>query len=92
MDDVRFDQPVKILTGKYNSVVRPVRTTAEAARYLLERWPIENSHKHLAARQACFDVLQGVKAAHVARKAFAEAADEADILVSSPAAKLGRKT
>lgn len=83
--------PVKILTGRYNSVVRPVRTTAEAAKYLLNRWPIDNSHKHLAARQACFDVLQGLKAAHVARKAFAEAADEVDILVSSAADKLGKK-
>ena len=90
MEDVQFDQPVKILTGKYNSVVRPVRTTAEAAKYLLQRWPIESSHKHLAARQACFDVLRGVKAAHVARMAFAAAADEADILVSSPADKLQR--
>jgi hypothetical protein len=88
VEDRVFDVPVKILTGKYNSVVRPVRSTAEAAKYLLNQWPIENSHKHLAARQACFDVLQGLKAARVARKAFAEAAGEADILVSSPAESL----
>jgi hypothetical protein len=70
--------------------VRPVRTTAEAAKYLLYQWPIEQSAKHLAARKACADVLQGLKAAHVARKAFTETADEADILVSNPVAKFTR--
>ncbi len=74
---------MKILTGKTSSVVRQVSTTAEAAHHLLYNWPIEGGRKHLAARRACMAVLEGLKAAHVARTAFAEAADEADILVGS---------
>ncbi len=86
MEDQRFDEPVSILTGKARNVTRKVRSTAEAANYLLYDWPMEGGRKHLAARKACLDVLEGVKAAHVARKAFAAAADEADILVGSSAA------
>lgn len=83
MEDQRFDEPVQILTGKARSVTRQVRSTAEAAKYLLYDWPVEGGRKHLAARKACLAVLEGLKAAQVARKAFAEAADEADILVGS---------
>lgn len=85
MEDQRFDEPVKILTGRASSVVRQVSTTAEAAQHLLYNWPIQGGRKHLAARKACVAVLEGLKAAHVARKAFAEAADEADILVGGTA-------
>lgn len=98
MQDQRFDEPVQILTGKNKSVTRQVTSTADAANYLLYHWPIGGGRKHLAARKACLDVLEGLKAAHVARKAFAAAADEADILVGSskenPVAKFlakGRK-
>lgn len=83
VQDQRFDEPVKILTGKTSSVIRHVSTTAEAAQHLLYKWPIQGGRKHLAARKACMAVLEGLKAAHVARKAFAEAAQEADILVGS---------
>jgi len=81
VEDKHFDQPVQILTGKARSVTRQVRSTAEAAKYLLYHWPIGGGRKHLAARKACLDVLEGLKAANVARKAFVAAADEADILV-----------
>lgn len=91
MEDKRFEEPASILTGKARSVTRRVRSTAEAANYLLCAWPIEGGRKHLAARKACLDVLSGLKAAHVARKAFAAAADEADILVGNRAVEKGRR-
>lgn len=90
VEDQRFDRPVKILTGRHATVVRQVTSTAEAADYLLHKWPVSGGNKHLAARKACMAVLQGLKASHVARKAFAEAADEADILLSSPAEVLAK--
>lgn len=88
MQDREFDEPVKIITGRHASVVRRVNTAAEVAHHLLYQWPVKGGRKHLAARQACHDVLEGLKAAHVARKAFAEAADEADILVGNPVDRL----
>jgi Protein of unknown function (DUF982) len=41
----------------------------------------EGGRKHLAARKACMDVLQGAKQARAARQAFQAAAKEANILV-----------
>ena len=41
MEDVRFDRPVKILTGKSFSVSRQVETAAQAGDYLLNKWPAE---------------------------------------------------
>lgn len=81
-DDHRhFDRPVRILTGKGRTVARNVETTLEAAKYLLDpKWPSAGK-RHLAARKACLAVLDGLKEARAARKAFEAAADEAGILV-----------
>ena len=80
--DRRFDRPVKILTGRGFTVSRQVETTVEAATYLLDdKWPSAGK-KHLAARKACLAVLDGLKEARAARKAFEAAADEAGILVT----------
>jgi hypothetical protein len=86
VEDKSFDEPVRILTGRAKSVARQVRSTAEAANYLLHDWPVEGGRKHLAARKACLQVLEGLKASHVARKAFAVAAEEAEILVDGTTA------
>ncbi|WP_256754689.1 DUF982 domain-containing protein [Mesorhizobium sp. Mes31] len=40
-----------------------------------------SGRKHVAARKACLGVLEGLKETREARKAFIEAAKEADILV-----------
>ena len=85
MEDIRFDRPVKILTGKAFSVSRQVETTAQAADYLLNKWPAGTAgKKHLAARLACIAVLDGLKEARAARKAFEAAADEAGISIKGP--------
>lgn len=86
MEDKQFDEPVRILTGRAKSVTRQVRSAAEAANYLLYDWPTDGGRKHLAARKACLQVLEGLRASHVARKAFAAAAEEAEILVDGSTA------
>ncbi|ESZ22830.1 DUF982 domain-containing protein [Mesorhizobium sp. L2C084A000] len=48
---------------------------------MLNRWPAITGQKHVAARRACLGVLEGLKETRDARKAFVEAAKEADILV-----------
>jgi hypothetical protein len=83
MQDREFDRPVQILHGRPGAS-RVVRSTAEAAEYLLYKWPAKGGGKHRAARKACLEVLEGLKEAHAARKAFEAAADEADILVGGP--------
>ncbi|WP_258123775.1 DUF982 domain-containing protein [Mesorhizobium onobrychidis] len=48
----------------------------------MNRWPAVTGKQHVAARKACLGVLEGLKEARDARRAFVEAAKEADILVS----------
>jgi hypothetical protein len=79
MDIGRFDTPVRVALGGPGKI-RIVSSAREAAECLLLRWPFEGGRKHLAARTACMDVLQGVKQVRAARRAF-QAAEEADILV-----------
>jgi len=83
MEDKRFDRPVLILTGRVFSVSRQVETAIQAAVYLLDhKWPKGAGEKHQAALSACLALLDGKEGdASVARLAFEEAADEAEILV-----------
>jgi hypothetical protein len=80
VDIGRFEKPVRVALGGPGKI-RVVTSTREAAECLLLRWPYESGRNHLAARKACRDVLQGLKEARTARKAFEQAAAEADILV-----------
>jgi hypothetical protein len=86
MEDREFDKPVQILHGRPGAS-RLVRSTAEAAEFLLYKWPVPGGRKHLDARKACMAVLEGLKEARAARSAFEAAADEAEILVGGSAAK-----
>ena len=82
MEDKHFDRPVKILTGRAFSVSRNVDTTLQAADYLLHKWPVGTAgRKHLQGRLSCMAALEGLTDPRVAREAFEEAADEAEILV-----------
>ena len=74
-----FDAPVTVLdTGEAREF--DVTNTRQAAEILLHRWPNEWSGRHRAARLACLAVLKGFKPPVLARRAFAEAAREAEIL------------
>ncbi|UXN57872.1 DUF982 domain-containing protein [Phyllobacterium zundukense] len=56
-------------------------SVTEAAEFLLMKWPVHQGPKLKAARQRCFDALDGNASAADARSAFIEAAKEADIFV-----------
>ncbi|MDN2583944.1 DUF982 domain-containing protein [Aquibium sp. ELW1220] len=79
MESGWFDAPVTVLDARE---ARPfdVTNTRQAAEMLLHRWPNEWSGRHRAARLACLAVLKGFKPPVLARRAFAEAAREAEIL------------
>ncbi|ESX20177.1 hypothetical protein X747_29105 [Mesorhizobium sp. LNJC384A00] len=81
MQDQRFEKPVHVALGRSRNTVHTVDRVAQAADILLNRWPAITGKKHVAARKACLGVLEGLKEARDARKAFVEAAKEADILV-----------
>lgn len=67
-------------TGKIG-VYRTVTHVSQAAKALLFEWPLERGVKLLAAKEACVDCLSGKVSADVARAAFLEACDEANIFV-----------
>lgn len=81
---MRFDKPVRVATGPAGNIAITVSDAEGAARFLLERWPVEPGSRHKAARRA---VLAALERAHDpvqaerARRAFAAAADEAAILM-----------
>jgi uncharacterized protein DUF982 len=58
-----------------------VSSIIEASEFLLMKWPVHEGQKLKAARQLCFDALDGKATAAEARSAFIEAAMEADIFV-----------
>lgn len=75
-----WDQPVTIETltlGKFQMV----SSAAEAARILLESWPVDEGEAFLAAKAACLLVLEGRMPAEEARAAFLAAAAEAGVFV-----------
>lgn len=61
--------------------VRNISSVQEATEFMLHDWPIKNSRKFTAARQACLDALHGKITCTKARYAFIEAAREADIYI-----------
>jgi hypothetical protein len=75
-----WDQPVTIETltlGKFQMV----SSAAEAARILLEEWPVDEGDAYVAAKAACLSVLTGNTQPDVARAAFLKAAEEAGVFV-----------
>lgn len=69
--------PVAIRSG----LTLNVTSTRQAADVLLNKWPASaDTRKHLAARRACLEVLQGLAETRKAKRAFAAAAKEAGIL------------
>jgi hypothetical protein len=80
MDRNYWDKGVVISTKKTGQY-RVIRSTDEAALWLLEHWPIEEGPAYLQARIACLNVLEGNEPVDVARSAFIAAAKEARIFV-----------
>ena len=83
MSSRHFDTPVMVEAVRGRRV-RLVNSPGEAADLLGGAWLVQGP-KHRLALQACRDAVAGRKSAADARKAFADAAREAGILVSRPA-------
>ncbi len=82
MESGWFDRPVSVRTAA-DEAPRDVTNTRQAAEMLLHRWPGPWEGRHHAARVACLAVLKGLEAPIHARRAFAAAAREADILTEN---------
>jgi len=65
--------------GKY----RMVKSTEDAADCLVYRWPNPQGQSWMKAQRACLKALEGRITARMARDAFIEAAEEADIYIRS---------
>lgn len=80
MDPKYWSKPVMVETGVIGKF-KTITNTGEAARLLLSHWPIEKGRRYARARKTCIAVLEGVKPPSEARRAFIEAADEADLYI-----------
>ena len=65
--------------------LRVLNTVADLAHFLLYEWPVHwPGAKHLAARKACIDALEGKLSAGACRVAFVEAALEDGVMHLDP--------
>lgn len=80
MRDEPFDVSVTVETERLGRMMT-VTGTAQAAQFLLERWPEKRGPKYRTAVKAMMDVMEQRKAVATARKAFVAAAKEADVFV-----------
>jgi len=60
---------------------RTISSTAEAARVLLEDWPVDEGSAFLRAKSTCLSALEGGIDHEEARQAFLTAAEEAGVFV-----------
>jgi len=78
----RWSEGVELNIDRFN-VYRTIYTTADAAYYLLHKWPVESGKECSRARRVCLAVLEGRRPADDAREAFVAAAKEAGLYVPS---------
>lgn len=75
-----WNRPITLETmtlGMY----RTISSTAEAARVLLDDWPVDEGASFLSAKSLCLAALEGVIDHEEARQAFLKAAEEAGVFV-----------
>jgi hypothetical protein len=81
MRDESFDIPISVKTGRPGRQ-KTLASAAQAAQFLVDRWPeSQRGPKYRNALKACMDVLEGRKRIAAARKAFMQAATEAELVV-----------
>ena len=80
MDPKRWSRPITFEAPRLGQH-RTIASTQEAARVLINDWPIQKGRQLKAARKACLAVLEGKKPPSEARNAFIAAAVEADVFV-----------
>lgn len=75
-----WEKPITFETnklGKYWTVT----SAAEAARALMERWPVDTGKALEEAQRTCLAVLEGKEDPAIAREAFIKAAEEAGVFI-----------
>jgi len=80
MDLGQWEEPITFETAKLGQYLT-ISSTAEAARVLLEHWPLDQGKALTRAEAACLAVLQRGANPETARKAFLKAAEEAGVFV-----------
>lgn len=75
-----WNRPVTFETTTLG-VYRTISSTAEAARVLLEDWPVDEGAAWSVAQQKCLAALEGGIDHEEARQAFLKAAEEAGVFV-----------
>lgn len=78
MDMGRWDEQITFENAKLGQYLT-ISSTAEAARVLLDHWPLEEGTAMKRAKEACLAVLQGDEDPETAREAFVKAAEEAGV-------------
>ncbi len=81
MADYQFDKPVRIILG---TVTHVVTNTRKASDLLMYRWPVDDGKKLRTARHALLIAMgssHDTRLIKQARKAFADAASEIDVLL-----------
>lgn len=81
--DVRFDSPVSVALGPSKNVLVKVVSVNQAAEILFTKWPGKGGPRHLTARKMVTAALEDSCQSAAARKAFVEAAEEAEILIDA---------
>jgi uncharacterized lipoprotein YajG len=81
--DVRFGNPVSVALGPSKNVLVNVVSADQAAEVLFTKWPHKGGVRHLEARRMVMAALEDLSQSAAARKAFVEAAEEADILIDA---------
>lgn len=80
MNAGRWNEPVTFETMKLGQY-RTIASTTEAAHVLLGQWPAVDGKAFVKARETCLAVLEGREEPDAARKAFLDAAEEADVFI-----------
>lgn len=75
-----WNRPVTFETTTLG-VYRTISSTAEAARVLLDDWPVDEGVSFLRAKSTCLAALEGGIDHEEARQAFLKAAEEAGVFV-----------
>lgn len=80
MNSGAWEKPITFETNKLGQYWT-VTSTAEAARALIDRWPVRTGKALEYAQRTCLAVLEGKEDPAVAREAFIKAAKEADVFI-----------
>ncbi|RUW60659.1 DUF982 domain-containing protein [Mesorhizobium sp. M7A.F.Ca.US.008.03.1.1] len=81
LQDQRFEKPVRVALGRSRNTVYTVDRVVQAADILFNRWPAMTGKNMSLHEKPASAFSRGSKRPRDARKAFVEAAKEADILV-----------